>query len=118
MFQFYLLKLEKRIAIIRKTFEEGPWSGTESIKLIEKQDIGIIVILRNLISISETFIELFTGNSKVLVMNTTRLNNMIYLLFYCDNLEINCLFLKFVNIILQYKTFKTIKEHIHEIIEL
>ena len=101
MFQFYLLKLEKRIAIIRKTFEEGPWSGTESIKLIEKQDIGIIVILRNLISIAETFIELFDGNARFLVMNTTRLNNMIYLLLYCDNLEINCLCMKFVSLILQ-----------------
>ncbi|KAL4429870.1 hypothetical protein ABPG74_022893 [Tetrahymena malaccensis] len=108
LFQFYMLKLEKRINIIRKTYEEGPWNGVESIKLIEKQDIGIIVILRNLISILETLVELFSERINALKIETDRFNNVVQLLLYCDNLEINYLVLKFIVFAESNQVLKTV----------
>lgn len=90
-----ILKLEKRIGILRKAYEENGWNGNESIKLIEKQDIGIITILKNLTLIMETTSELLGETITSLKIDADKLNSILELLLYCDNLEINFLVLKF-----------------------
>lgn len=100
-----MIKLEKRITILRRVYEEGVWNGNESIKLIEKQDIGIIVILKNLISIFSTLTELFSGRVSALKVESNRFNNVVNLLLYCDNLEINYLVLKFISFAQRYVFF-------------
>lgn len=98
MTQFYFLKLEKRINALKKVYEDSAWGGNESIKLIEKQDIGIILVLRSLIAVAETLQSLFTVGSRAIKIEAERFNNLLSLLLYCDNLEINYLVLKFVSI--------------------
>ncbi|EGR31876.1 hypothetical protein IMG5_100250 [Ichthyophthirius multifiliis] len=101
LIQFYLLKLEKRLIILSKTYEETAWNGNESIKLIEKQDLGIINILKCLIAIIERLIEMFNQNQKGIQLEAEKVNSLIQLLLYCDNLEINYLLIKFLYLVSQ-----------------
>lgn len=92
--------------ILRKAYEMESWSGSESIKQIEKQDIGVTVILRNLISIVETLTTLFSKHINSLKIETERLDALIELLLYSDNLEINYLTLKLVLLVKRLVNFE------------